>query len=50
MSRASIHIVVRSICCAKFKGVDPHKEEDDVVATTDPEPGDPQSTGSSSNS
>jgi len=38
---------VRSICCAKFKGVDPHKEEDDVVASEDPEPGDARSTGSS---
>jgi hypothetical protein len=42
MKRASIHIVVRSICCAKIKGVDLDTEKDDVVPPEDPELSDSQ--------
>ena len=32
MSRATFYIVVRSVCCAKIKGVDLDKDEPDVTA------------------
>lgn len=32
MSRATFYIVVKSVCCAKIKGVDLDKEEPDVTA------------------
>ena len=41
MKRASVHIVVRSICCAKIKG-DVDVDKDDVVSPEDPEYSDSQ--------